>query len=812
MKRRWISIVTAIALVVAMIPFATLAAEPAPAAGAAYEAAGGGQASEPVPAATESSTSEEGQAPETDVSQTQPPEAETQSEEVLDPEEGQTSEADVSQTQQMEAEAQSPEVLDPEEGQTPETDVSQTQQMEAEAQSPEGSTPEEGRTSETDVSQTQQMEAEAQSPEGSTPAPEAGAPQMQLQRTNQRQAPYEVSYSGPNQTVEIPFSVFGEALNGMDMVSAQVLGSQGETLAQIKGKKDNFQQLVVLTMPNDLDLSAGDYSLQFTLRQSWTGTEQVVSDLVVLQVAQEIRGVHLLNTEIHYDGTTEGSFTLKFQNGTGGNRIVSIDKVMFATRQEDGGATSMGLTQANSGYTYDLDRGELCIPNAFFADRTLDPVVYFVGMNYTLANGQTITCSALELTPDGPVSVESFSNPGDEGWYFMYVPQEEPEVEPCVLGYPGPNKTVEIPFAQFGDALQGMDLISAQVLDQQGNPVARLAGEKDNFRSVVVLTMPCDLDLKAGTYALGFTLGQSWTGEEEQLEGCATLSVEQDIQGVHLINTELRYDGATEGTFTLKLQNGTGDNRIDHISRVRFMTRTQDGNSQGFGLKAENGDFQWDPDRGEITIPAASLARQGLEPVVYFGMIDYTLANGETITANSLELLPDQAVAAGDFVNDGGNGWYLIPQLGVDLKGTVKSWGDGSQVSLTLTRPGEEQPAYEIAVADATGTVDYTIPQVAPGTYTLRAGKANHVAREYVLTVGTDPVEQDVELWLLGDVNGDGKVSTLDAALVNACAQQVTELENYAYACADVTGDGVVSTFDAARINAHAQKVTSLWD
>ena len=650
--------------------------------------------------------------------------------------------------------------------------------------------------------------ADGTDPEG---APEPTQQDNQL-LMNQRQAPYEVSYSGPNQTVEIPFSVFGEALNGMDMISAQVLDGQGDTLAQLKGKKDNFRSVVVLTMPDNLDLTAGTYDLDFILRQSWTGTEQVVSGLAVLKVAQDIQGVHLINTEIRYDGTDQGTFTLKFQNGTGGNRITSIDKVQFATRQPGGGATSTNLTQSNSGYTYDLDRGELYIPNAFFADRTLESVVYFVGMDYTLANGQKITYSALELTPDQPVSSEGFVNPGDAAWYFLYQPETEPDVpqEPCDLSYPGPNQTVEIPFDVFGEALNNRDMVSAQVLDDQGNPVARLEGRKDNFRSVVVLTMPWDMDLGAGTYDLRFLLGQSWTGEEAQLDGCATLTTDQDIQGVHLINTELRYDGTDQGTYVLRFQTGTGDNRVTDISRIRFMTRLEDGNAQGFALKAANGSFTCDLERGEITIPAASLARQELDPVVYFGMIDFTLANGETITANSLDILPDEAVRPGNFVNDGGNGWYLIPQTGVSLSGTVTTQGQAGDVTLTLTRQGETQGAYEVTLSGQTGTTEYTIPQVEAGSYTLTVSKENHAARDYALTVGEDPVEQDVELWLLGDVNGDGKVSTLDAALINSYVRSARELEDYPLACADVNGDGRVTTLDAAKINAFVRTGTAL--
>ena len=625
----------------------------------------------------------------------------------------------------------------------------------------------------------------------------------------QPEEPYDVSYPGPNKTVEIPFDVFGDALTNRDQVSALVLDELGNPVAQLDGKKDNFRDVVVLTMPYDLDLAAGTYDLRFQLRWSESGEESQLDGYAALILDQAIQGIHLINTEVRYDGTDEGSYVLKFQNGTGDNRITSIDKVKFSTRLEDGSTTSMNLTQSTSGYTYDLDKGELYIPNAFFADRTLDPVVYFVGMDFTLANGQKITCNPLELTPDHSVPVEGFVNPGDQAWYFMYEPKTQPE-EPYDVSYPGPNKTVEIPFDVFGDALTNRDQVSALVLDELGNPVAQLDGKKDNFRDVVVLTMPYDLDLAAGTYDLRFQLRWSESGEESQLDGYAALILDQAIQGIHLINTEVRYDGTDEGSYVLKFQNGTGDNRITDISKVWFMTRMEDDSTEGFGLRAGTDSFTWDPDRGEVTIPASSFARQELAPVVYFGMMDFTLANGETITANSLEVVPDEAVLPGDFVNDGSNNWFLINEIGVELSGSVKTWGEAEPVTLTLTKEGEGQVGEPLTLEPE--VQQYVFSNLLPGTYTLTASKHNHVTRTYTIEVGDSPLEQNIELCLLGDVNGDGKVTTLDAALVNACAQQVTQLNEYAYACADVTGDGIVSTFDAARINAHAQKVSSLWN
>lgn len=54
--------------------------------------------------------------------------------------------------------------------------------------------------------------------------------------------------------------------------------------------------------------------------------------------------------------------------------------------------------------------------------------------------------------------------------------------------------------------------------------------------------------------------------------------------------------------------------------------------------------------------------------------------------------------------------------------------------------------------------------------------------------------------YTFGDVNGDGKVSTADAALVLQCAAELIQADALNVAAGDVNGDGKVSTADAALI------------
>ena len=151
------------------------------------------------------------------------------------------------------------------------------------------------------------------------------------------------------------------------------------------------------------------------------------------------------------------------------------------------------------------------------------------------------------------------------------------------------------------------------------------------------------------------------------------------------------------------------------------------------------------------------------------------------------------------------------------LRGQVVSFHDDSDVTVALFADGSAQPKYTVAVPggtkDSAGkyTATYDIPEVAPGTYTMKVMKNNHVTREYTVTVGAENVTQDVKIHLKGDITGDGKVNTFDIVKMNLHAKKKTELTGYELLCGDITGDGKVNTFDIVKANLHAKKKTLLW-
>lgn len=150
------------------------------------------------------------------------------------------------------------------------------------------------------------------------------------------------------------------------------------------------------------------------------------------------------------------------------------------------------------------------------------------------------------------------------------------------------------------------------------------------------------------------------------------------------------------------------------------------------------------------------------------------------------------------------------PNAGGTLSGTVKSFGSTTDpVTVQLFKSGSSSAAYNTTVKGTSAS--YTISGIAPGTYTMKVSKKNHVTREYSVTVTTGTKTQNAEIRLLGDVNGDGKISTADVLKANFHAKRVNLLTGYEFLCADVNGDGKISTVDVNKINSHAKKVNLLW-
>lgn len=147
----------------------------------------------------------------------------------------------------------------------------------------------------------------------------------------------------------------------------------------------------------------------------------------------------------------------------------------------------------------------------------------------------------------------------------------------------------------------------------------------------------------------------------------------------------------------------------------------------------------------------------------------------------------------------------------VTVSGTATSFGEDATAAVTveLWLKGASTAAKTTTVTG--NSASYSIEGVEAGTYTLKVMKKNHVTREYTLTVGSDNVTQNVEIYLKGDLNGDGEIKNVDSVMVLRHIKNVKTLTGYELICADLNGDGEIKNADSLQILRHIKEVNLLW-
>ena len=144
---------------------------------------------------------------------------------------------------------------------------------------------------------------------------------------------------------------------------------------------------------------------------------------------------------------------------------------------------------------------------------------------------------------------------------------------------------------------------------------------------------------------------------------------------------------------------------------------------------------------------------------------------------------------------------FKIPgdSTGVTVSGTVTSYGsDTDDVIIQLIEQGQSEAAYEAVVSG--NSANYSIGDVAQGTYTMKVIKKKHATREYTISVGGENLIQNAEICLLGDVNMDGNISVSDSTEVQMSAAKLVTLDDYQLKLADANRDGNVTIYDVTQI------------
>ena len=137
---------------------------------------------------------------------------------------------------------------------------------------------------------------------------------------------------------------------------------------------------------------------------------------------------------------------------------------------------------------------------------------------------------------------------------------------------------------------------------------------------------------------------------------------------------------------------------------------------------------------------------------------------------------------------------------GNDVSGTVTTPGTDAEVTVTVaTADGETVTEAKAANGE------YTIPELEDGEYVITFAAEGYVTRSYTATVTNGEIDIEAELHAVGDINGDGIITTVDVGLANAHAKATKTLEDYDFEVAEVSGDEKITTVDVGMINATAK-------
>ena len=142
---------------------------------------------------------------------------------------------------------------------------------------------------------------------------------------------------------------------------------------------------------------------------------------------------------------------------------------------------------------------------------------------------------------------------------------------------------------------------------------------------------------------------------------------------------------------------------------------------------------------------------------------------------------------------------------GVTVSGTIKSYGSASEVVTVTLLQGTSVIGSPQVLTGVSGSAPYdqaySFDTVPAGTYTLKVEKKGHALWTEEITVDGSAVTKDVTIYLIGDVNRDGKIDANDMQRIYAHISGENVFSDLAQG--DVNGDGKVDANDMQRIYAH---------
>ena len=211
--------------------------------------------------------------------------------------------------------------------------------------------------------------------------------------------------------------------------------------------------------------------------------------------------------------------------------------------------------------------------------------------------------------------------------------------------------------------------------------------------------------------------------------------------------------------------------------------------------------------KGSVTLTAQGKAE--------FAMIEYlvSITPGTECTAGTYvshwnnykgEYDAASATTVLQFKHNGGS-------EGVEVSGTITSYGEASEkVTVTLTPATGGTPLTTTVTGNSAA---YSFPAVPAGDYTLKVEKTGHTPFSKVISVDSNHVTENVTIYLVGDVNGDGAITADDLTVLARHVAKISVItDTAALARCDVTKDGSVKEDDITMLALYLAKIISIFD
>ena len=162
-------------------------------------------------------------------------------------------------------------------------------------------------------------------------------------------------------------------------------------------------------------------------------------------------------------------------------------------------------------------------------------------------------------------------------------------------------------------------------------------------------------------------------------------------------------------------------------------------------------------------------------------------------------------------VSDAGT-YYLIAK---DASGNISTTSSVTFYKITLDAVGGNSSNSYVIVKNGSSV---TLPIPTRAGYTFVGWGTSPSSTSGVTTITASSNKTYYAIWrvekpdvLLGDVNGDGKITIIDYTQVLKHVKKTITLGGNEFTCADVNGDGKITVTDYTKILKHVKKIEMLW-